>query len=122
MRRIFSVRAAIYFICCCSFLPLITGCELSDFTLDISEVSEERRAESMSKWARSCALCHINGEGGAPRVGVSADWQERIKQGPDTLIEHTLAGYNRMPPLGYCMDCSVTDFAIMIEYMTGAVE
>ena len=28
----------------------------------------------MAKWSRSCALCHITGEAGAPVVGDTAEW------------------------------------------------
>ena len=71
------------------------------------------------KWARSCALCHVNGEGGAPRVGDVAAWLPRLENGEAVLMQHTLVGLNRMPPLGYCMDCELTDFAAMINFMSG---
>ena len=71
------------------------------------------------KWARSCALCHAAGVGGAPRVGVKADWQARIKKGPGMLMVNTIDGINQMPPLGYCQDCGLDDFAAMIKFMIG---
>ena len=75
--------------------------------------------EVQEKWVRSCALCHVAGEGGAPRTGHVADWQPRLQQGPAMLLQHTLEGLNTMPPLGYCMDCETEDFAAMIKLMTG---
>ena len=72
-----------------------------------------------AKWARSCALCHVAGQGGAPRMGHHSDWVPRLKQGSDVLLKHTLDGFNKMPPLGYCMDCRMTDFAAMIDMMSG---
>lgn len=74
----------------------------------------------MRKWSRSCALCHVDGNGGAPRVGHSEEWQPRLAQGPEVLLEHTLDGYGRMPPLGYCMACEGEDFRALIEFMSGA--
>ncbi len=71
------------------------------------------------KWARSCALCHAAGVGGAPRVGVNADWQVRVEKGPGMLMVNTIDGINQMPPLGYCQDCGLDDFASMIKFMTG---
>ena len=71
------------------------------------------------KWARSCALCHAAGVGGAPRVGVKADWQARVEKGPGMLMVNTIDGINQMPPLGYCQDCGLDDFAAMIKFMTG---
>lgn len=71
------------------------------------------------KWARSCALCHVGGEGGAPRMGDLEAWQPRLAQGQRQLLDNTLEGLNRMPPLGYCMDCSDEDFVAMIKMMSG---
>ena len=76
----------------------------------------------MELWARSCALCHIDGNAGAPRVGDSDAWQPRLAQGRETLLRHTVEGLNSMPPLGYCMACEREDFLSMIDFMTGGLE
>ncbi len=75
--------------------------------------------ELMGKWSRSCALCHITGEAGAPVVGDTAEWQRRLQQGEETIINNVLEGFNAMPPLGYCMACEISDFRAMIAYMAG---
>ena len=74
---------------------------------------------TLAQWSRSCALCHVRGEGGAPRVGDAADWQTRLDRGEDVLLQHTIEGFNNMPPLGYCMDCSADDFRRLIRFMAG---
>ena len=76
-------------------------------------------AAVMGKWARSCALCHVNGEAGAPIVGDSTQWQQRLAQGEESMLRRVLEGYNSMPPLGYCMACEVSDFRAMIGFMAG---
>lgn len=76
-------------------------------------------AAVMGKWARSCALCHVSGEAGAPIVGDSADWRQRLEQGEESILRRVLEGYNSMPPLGYCMSCEVKDFRAMIGFMAG---
>ena len=76
-------------------------------------------ADVQKKWRRTCALCHVAGEGGAPRMGDLDAWQPRLAQGRDMLLHHTITGLNRMPPLGYCMDCSEDDFIAMIRMMVG---
>lgn len=73
----------------------------------------------MRQWARNCALCHVRGEGGAPRIGDIEAWRERAVQGEATLLTHTVEGFNNMPPLGYCMDCEAEDFAGLIRFMAG---
>jgi|TARA_Y100000031_G_C8122121_1_gene338723 cytochrome c5 len=74
----------------------------------------------MGKWARSCALCHVTGEAGAPIAGDSVEWQQRLVQGEESILQRVLEGYNSMPPLGYCMSCEVKDFRAMIGFMTGS--
>lgn len=88
-------------------------------TPPLAEASTDR-AELMRLWSRSCALCHVNGEGGAPRLGVSEEWQPRLAKGPDVLLAHTIEGFNNMPPLGYCMICSRDDFERLITFMAQA--
>jgi len=73
---------------------------------------------AMALWARSCALCHIDGNAGAPRVGQAEEWGPRLAQGRETLLKHTVEGLNSMPPLGYCMACEREDFLAMIDFMT----
>lgn len=78
-------------------------------------------ARQTEMWGRSCALCHVDGNAGAPRIGVADEWQPRLAQGDDLLLEHTISGFNQMPPLGYCMACERDDFAAMIHFMTSSV-
>ena len=73
----------------------------------------------MKKWGRSCALCHVTGEGGAPRSGFAEDWGPRLVNGKSVLLTHTIEGYNNMPPLGYCMSCEEEDFIVLIDFMVG---
>ena len=73
----------------------------------------------MGKWSRSCALCHVDGNGGAPRTGNVDEWRPRMAQGEAALLAHTIEGFNDMPPLGYCMACEREDFRAMIKMMAG---
>jgi cytochrome c5 len=82
--------------------------------------SEHVPDEPMNKWARSCVICHVRGEGGAPVVGDKAAWEPRLAQGEDVLLQHTIEGLNNMPPLGYCMDCNTADFRTLIRFMSGS--
>ncbi len=76
-------------------------------------------AAVMQRWSRSCALCHVTGNAGAPRVGNAGEWQERRAQGADVMLARTIEGFNDMPPLGYCMSCERGDFIAMINFMAG---
>lgn len=110
-----------------SLLLMTAGCSREPQSIDPERLAlyTEIYAEAdmtpavQEKWARSCALCHAAGVGGAPRVGVKADWQARVEKGPGMLMVNTIDGINQMPPLGYCQDCGLDDFAAMIKFMTG---
>ena len=47
-----------------------------------------------------CAACHGAGVLGAPKIGAKGDWQPRLAQGLDTLIQHAITGIRAMPPKG----------------------
>ncbi len=95
------------------FAALLAGCAQPP----IKEGGLAMSAATSARWASSCALCHVRGEGGAPIVGDAAAWQPRLARGFDVLLEHTVEGYNSMPPLGYCMACEQADFEAMIRFM-----
>jgi cytochrome c5 len=89
-------------------------------TQDTSAHDASAHAQRVARlWAQHCALCHVNGEGGAPRLGNAAEWQPRVAQDKSVLLRHTLEGFNNMPPLGYCMSCEHEDFAALIQFMAG---
>ena len=105
---------------------------VGDLTQDLLTYSKQREPEFeecipndianeavMGKWSRSCALCHINGEAGAPVVGDNEEWQRRLAQGEESILKRVIEGYASMPPLGYCMSCEESDFRAMIAFMAG---
>ena len=67
----------------------------------------------------SCKLCHANPASRAPLTGDGPAWSPRIAQGPDTLLDHTINGYNGMPPMGLCVQCSEEQFLGLISFMSG---
>lgn len=86
--------------------------------VEIAVLDAPTNQDVMQMWSRSCALCHVTGNAGAPRVGNADEWQPRLAQGEETLLMHTVEGFNDMPPLGYCMACERDDFVAMIQFMT----
>ncbi|MFZ6863847.1 c-type cytochrome [Undibacterium sp. Ji67W] len=64
-----------------------------------------------------CAECHITGISGAPKINDKTAWTARLKQSPDTLVEHALHGYKMMPARGSCSSCSDTEIKAAVEYM-----
>lgn len=84
-----------------------------------------RRAESLApsdpqlaeKFGRSCRVCHINPESGAPLVGDIHAWNGRFAQGGDTLLAHVRAGFKAMPGHGQCFDCTDDDLRRLTFFM-----
>lgn len=60
----------------------------------ISEVKAELEVPGI------CVACHSTGVAGAPKIGKKSDWEERAKQGIDTLINSASRGKGNMPPQG----------------------
>ena len=120
----YAARMRILFVC---VLLMTAGCSREPQSVDPARLvlyaeiyaRADQTPAVQEKWARSCALCHAAGVGGAPRVGIKADWQARTEKGPGMLMVNTIDGINQMPPLGYCQDCGLDDFAAMIKLMTG---
>ncbi|WP_232359649.1 c-type cytochrome [Paraneptunicella aestuarii] len=66
----------------------------------------------------SCVGCHASKALGAPLSFSKAEWQPRIDaRGLDKLLEHALKGFNAMPPMGACSDCSEDEIKAAIDYM-----
>lgn len=63
-----------------------------------------------------CMRCHESGKKGAPILGDTGDWRERIEQPLDTLIAHAIAGHGDMPARGN-QDISEQDVAAAVAYV-----
>lgn len=54
---------------------------------------------------------------GAPRIGLGADWNLRLKQGMKLIFKNTDEGLNAMPPRGGCFECTDKQLLLAIDYM-----
>jgi len=59
------------------------------------EPAEPRGGEAM--YNAVCSACHDAGTLGAPELGDQAAWSERAQKGMETLVNHSLNGFNQMP-------------------------
>src|SRR5690606_5424546 len=57
-------------------------------------------------YAGACGTCHAVGVAGAPKLGDAAAWGERLTKGVETLYTHAIEGFNGMPAMGLCANCS----------------
>lgn len=105
----------------------------SDATRNASEqqVSVDKSAENgmpeddLDKgegvYRQSCASCHDQGIAGAPRLTDTADWQERLQKGMETLNDNAINGYQGetgvMPPKGGNPSLSDDEVEAAVAYM-----
>ncbi|MEM9623980.1 MAG: c-type cytochrome [Pseudomonadota bacterium] len=64
-----------------------------------------------------CFACHASGVGGAPLLGDTAGWGDRVDKGMDALMDSTINGINAMPAKGTCMNCSDDELGLAVQYM-----
>ncbi|HSH29876.1 MAG TPA: c-type cytochrome [Thiohalobacter sp.] len=74
-------------------------------------------ARAKEIYQSKCFACHGTGAAGAPVLGKADAWAPRIDKGMDTLVKHAVEGFNAMPPMGTCMDCSEAEMRAVVEYM-----
>lgn len=74
-----------------------------------------------SVYAKTCALCHAAGVGGAPKPGDKADWGPRIAQGEEVLFKHAIEGFTgakgMMPAKGGGASLSDEDVKAAVTHM-----
>ncbi len=71
------------------------------------------------KYERSCMTCHIDAASGAPRTRDTLAWSRRAVTERGALILSVQKGFNAMPPMGLCPDCSREDLGALIDFMRG---
>lgn len=80
--------------------------------------SEENSLISGEKISQvNCILCHGAGVMGAPKIGDAAQWEARIAQGKDKLIDHAIKGINMMPAKGGNAALSDEEVAAAVIWM-----
>lgn len=94
--------------------------EATEAEEDVAATEESAGRSGEEIYNASCTTCHATGIAaaiGAPEMGKSEDWEERLAQGFDTLLEHSINGLNAMPPKGTCADCTDEEMKAVVEYM-----
>ena len=80
--------------------------------------SQEKSLISGEKISQvNCILCHGAGVMGAPKIGDAAQWEARIAQGKDKLVDHAIKGINMMPAKGGNAALSDEEVAAAVIWM-----
>ncbi|PMR75779.1 c-type cytochrome [Billgrantia endophytica] len=64
-----------------------------------------------------CMACHDTGAAAAPRRGEEEEWADRIGKGWDTLLDHSINGFNAMPARGGNPNLSDEEVAASTAYL-----
>jgi cytochrome c5 len=72
-------------------------------------------------YKQACAVCHVAGVAGAPKLGDKAAWGPRLAGGVDALVASAIKGKGAMPPKGGS-SASDADIKSAVEYMLAAVK
>lgn len=81
-----------------------------------SDIRAYNLAHGRLVFADKCMRCHESGRQGAPVIGNTGDWQERLEQPLDESIEHAIVGHGDMPAHGD-QDVSDQDVADAVAYV-----
>ncbi|MGO1073680.1 c-type cytochrome [Lysobacter sp. CA199] len=102
-------------------LTLLTACSQSEHAAppaaDPAPAVAALDAPLQAVYDRSCTNCHSVPASGAPQRGDIKAWTPRLAKGLDVLIDHTINGFQAMPPMGACMDCNEEQYRALILYM-----
>jgi len=69
-----------------------------------------------------CAACHDSGAAGAPRLGNTDEWADRLEKGMDELYANSINGIGAMPPKGGNASLSDDEVNAIVDYMVAEVE
>lgn len=81
------------------------------------EAAAASGAAGKETYTKACNACHGTGAAGAPVVGNAGQWESRIAKGMATLYDHSINGFNAMPPKGGWGNLSNDEVKAAVDYM-----
>ena len=95
-------------------LAALAGCDDRPDAIEPVVLSPERT----ELYASSCKTCHEDPATGAPQAHDTVAWEPRLAKGEDQLLDNIVNGFNGMPPLGQCIECTGEDFLALTRFMS----
>ncbi len=118
MRFIFGHAVAAIIVCtlaACSG----SGNEPGDKDIRRAETLRPKDVALTERYERSCITCHGRPGSGAPLAGFASAWKKPLEKGMPQLLQHAKQGFNAMPAMGMCSDCSDAELEKLILFMAG---
>lgn len=81
-----------------------------------------QEADGEAIYNQTCMVCHMTGAAGAPIKGDDEAWQPRLEKGIKTLYEHSINGFNAMPPKGGNLSLSDEEVKLAVDFMVEPAE
>ncbi len=94
-------------------LAMLAGCDGKSDAVQPVVLNPERT----ELYAASCKTCHEDPATGAPQTHDTLAWAPRLAKGEDKLFDNIVNGFNGMPPLGQCIECTAGDFLTLTRFM-----
>jgi cytochrome c5 len=84
--------------------------------------ANERHAEEL--YTQHCAICHLPGIAGAPKVGDQAEWSRRVRAGLSSVYRNAIQGVpnTAMMPNGGARDIGAAELKAVVDYMLAAAK
>jgi len=80
--------------------PIVSLDDMRSSTNAASAAGDTASKSPDQLYQGACLACHSTGAAGAPKIGDSGAWSERIAKGLDALITTAINGVGAMPPRG----------------------
>jgi cytochrome c5 len=81
-----------------------------------------RELNGREVYVQTCAMCHANGVGGAPRPGRADDWIDRSRNGTAELLVSVLRGKGAMPPKGGNASLTRAEAYVALDFMLNGLK
>jgi cytochrome c5 len=103
-------------------LLLLLGTVFLAACSESKEPSIEVSQLTIQRYENTCKICHGEGTGGAPRVGDSTDWKQRVAKGMTKVRENAIVGFEGangeiMPAKGGRPDLTNEEINAIVDYM-----
>ena len=94
---------------------MLAGCS------DTKDPTYEVAKATLGQYANTCAGCHDEGAGGAPKIGDTDEWKQRVAKGMNKVRENAIVGFEGatgiMPEKGGYLDLSNEEVNAITDYM-----
>lgn len=96
-------------------LAVLAGCERNEEPAAAAPVTLNTYEATL--YRHSCSTCHEDPATGSPQTHDTESWAPRIAKGNDQLLANIVDGFNGMPPLGQCIECTAEEFILLTHFM-----